>query len=61
MDVCVNQESDAAPWARIAEGTVAETIVRYRRDFRGGVEARIAVERSDFSPSTQLAVSRAVL
>jgi len=46
----------------VAESAVAETVVRYRRDFRGGVEARVVVERSDFSPSTQLtAVRRAVL
>jgi hypothetical protein len=42
----------------VAEGATAETVVRYRRDFRGGVEVRIAIDSSDFAQSGQLAAVR---
>ena len=46
----------------VANAVAKETIVRYRHDFRGGVEARISVESSDFIRSGALkAVRRAVL
>lgn len=58
------QESGEATCGGLAAGKEAapETVVRYRRDFRGGVEARINVESSDFIQSGELkAVRRAVL
>lgn len=32
----------------VSASSVTETIVRYRRDFRGGVEARVSLDLSDF-------------
>lgn len=46
----------------VSNAAATETIVRYRRDFRGGVEAGIAVDSSAFSRSDAVVgVRRAVL